>query len=176
MSTLPADTAADPLRGRDAVFPAAEFEGRIARLQAATADLGADALVLLGPENIFWATGRQTAGYFAFQALVVPVEGAPVLLVRQLETTGARASTWLADIRAWQDGEDPAAALGSLVRDLGLGRIAMERGAWFIGQDLSERIAQALAGVALIDGSGVAERLRAVKSPAEQSAIRKAAG
>ncbi|ACM03470.1 M24 family metallopeptidase [Cereibacter sphaeroides] len=176
MSTLPADTAADPLRGRDAVFPAAEFEGRIARLQAATADLGADALVLLGPENIFWATGRQTAGYFAFQALVVPVEGAPVLLVRQLETTGARASTWLADIRAWQDGEDPAAALGSLVRSLGLGRIAMERGAWFIGQDLSERIAQALAGVALIDGSGVAERLRAVKSPAELSAIRKAAG
>ena len=176
MSTLPAEAAAYPLRGRDAVFPAAEFEGRIARLQAETARLGADALVLLGPENIFWATGRQTAGYFAFQALVVPVGEAPVLLVRQLETTGARASTWLTDIRAWQDGEDPAAALAALVRGLGLRRIAMERGAWFIGQDLADRIASALAGVALIDGSGVAERLRAVKSPAELSAIRKAAG
>ncbi|WP_420022793.1 M24 family metallopeptidase [Cereibacter azotoformans] len=171
-----ADASADPLRGREAVFPAEEFAGRIRRLQTATADLGAEALVLTGPENIFWATGRQTAGYFAFQALVVPVEGAPVLLVRQLETTGARAATWLGDIRAWQDGEDPAAALAALVHDLGLRRLAMERTAWFVSQALAERIAAALAGVALIDGSGVAERLRAVKSPAELVAIRRASG
>lgn len=176
MTTLLADPVADPLRGREAVFPAAEFAGRIQRLQEDAADLGGDALVLTGPENIFWATGRQTAGYFAFQALVVPVDGAPVLLVRELETTGARVATWLTEIRAWQDGEDPAAVLAALIREMGLHRIAMERTAWFVSQNLAERISASLAGVTLIDGSGVAEGLRAVKSPAELAAIRKAAG
>lgn len=173
--TPPAPAPADPLRGRDAVFPAAEFSGRIARIQRALAPLGTDALLVTGPENIFWATGRQTAGYFAFQALIVPASGAPVLLVRQLEVTGARASTWLDDIRAWQDGEDPAAVLGRLVADLGVRSVAVERGGWFVSLALGERIAVALQGVRLADGSGIVEGLRAVKSPAELAAIRLAA-
>lgn len=164
------------LRGRDAVFPAAEFSGRISRLQEQIRAQGTEALVLTGPENIFWATGRQTAGYFAFQALVVPASGAPVLLVRQLETTGAQASTWLDDIRAWQDGEDPALALAGLLRDLGLSHVAVERNAWFVSQAMAERITQALQGITLVDGSGITEALRAVKSEAELAAIRKAAG
>ncbi|MFC0278246.1 aminopeptidase P family N-terminal domain-containing protein [Falsigemmobacter intermedius] len=166
----------DQLQGRDAVFPAAEFEGRIAKLQSAVAALGTEALILTGPENIFWACGRQTASYFAFQALVVRASAPPVLLVRQLETTGARASTWLADIRAWQDGEDPARALAALLSHLGLRHVAVERTAWFVSQTMAAQIEAALEGVTLIDGSGLTERLRAVKSPAELAAIRLAAG
>ncbi|BCH22316.1 Xaa-Pro aminopeptidase [Mesorhizobium sp. L-8-3] len=165
----------DPLRGMDAVFPGEEFAGRIERIRAALAPLGTDALLLTGPENIFWATGRQTAGYFAFQALIVPASGEPVLLVRQLETTGARASTWLSDIRAWQDGEDPAAALGRLVAELGLKSLAVERNGWFVSLSLGARIAAALKEVRIHDGSGIVEDLRAVKSPAELAAIRRAA-
>lgn len=167
---------AQPLQGRDAVFPQAEFAARLDRLRRAIAPLDVDAIMLTGPENIFWATGRQTAGYFAFQALIVPQEGEPVLLVRQLETTGARASTWLRDIRAWQDGEDPAQALAALVAGLGIRRLAVEREGWFVSPALADRIAAALEGVAIRDGSGMAEGLRAVKSPAELAAIRRAAG
>lgn len=166
---------ADPICGSDAVFPAQEFAGRIARIQRVLAPLGTDALLLTGPENIFWATGRQTAGYFAFQALIVPASGEPVLLVRQLETTGARASTWLGDIRAWQDGEDPAQALGRLVADLGLRSVAIERNGWFVSQAMAERIAAALPRLKQTDGSGIVEALRMVKSPAELAAIRRAA-
>ena len=165
----------DALTGSQAVFPAEEFAARIALIRAALEPTGADALLLTGPENIFWATGRQTAGYFAFQALVVPLSGEPVLLVRQLETTGARASTWLADIRAWQDGEDPAEALAALVKEMRITRLAIERNGWFVSPALADRIAGALAHVQLSDGSGLVEGLRAVKSPAELMAIRKAA-
>ncbi|QEU08472.1 M24 family metallopeptidase [Paracoccus yeei] len=173
---LTAAPPADLVQGCDAVFPQAEFAARLARLRRAILPLGVDAILLTGPENIFWACGRQTAGYFAFQALVVPLQGEPVLLVRQLETTGARASTWLRDIRAWQDGEDPARALAGLVADLGIRRLAVERDGWFVSQSLGARIAAALDGVALSDGSSVVEGLRAVKSPAELAAIRRAAG
>ncbi len=137
------------LAGSQAAFPAAEFAGRIAGIRAALKPTGADALLLTGPENIFWATGRQTAGYFAFQALVVPLTGEPVLLVRQLETTGARASTWLADIRAWQDGEDPAAVLAALIDEMRIGHLAIERNGWFVSLALSERIVAALSHVRL---------------------------
>lgn len=162
-------------QGADAVFPADEFSARLTRIRAAMVPLGVDALLLTGPENIFWATGRQTAGYFAFQALILPVDREPVLLVRQLELTGARASTWLGDIRTWQDGEDPAQVLAALVTDLGLRRVAVERTGWFVSQDLGDRIRSALDGVTISDGSGLVEGLRAVKSPAELAAIRLAA-
>ncbi len=162
------------LQGAEAVFPAEEFAARIAALQAALPG-DADALLLTGPENIFWATGRQTAGYFAFQALLVPRDAAPVLLVRQLELTGAVANTWLGDIRAYQDGEDPAAALAAIIRGAGIRRLAAERRGWFVSPDMAAQIAAALDGVALADGSGIAEGLRAVKSPAELDRIRRAA-
>ena len=165
-----------PVRpGQEAVFPQEEYAPRIAALQARVTASGADALLLTGPENIFWATGRQTAGYFAFQALLIPAEGSPTLLVRQLEETGARAATWLTDIVTWQDGEDPAAALSAMLRQRGIARLATERTGWFISPDLSDRIALALDGITLTDGSGWAETQRAVKSPSELAAIRKAA-
>lgn len=164
----------DPLTGRDAVFGADEFAARIRKLRAALDRHGAEVLVLTGPENIFWATGRQTAGYFAFQALILPLEAEPILLVRQLETTGARASTWVTDIHAWQDGDDPAQALAELLRKLGASRIAIEREGWFVSPALQARIATALPKAAFVDGSGLAEGLRMVKSPAEIAAIRRA--
>ncbi len=61
------------LRGCEAAFPKEEFAGRQAAARAAIAAAGHDALVVTGPEAIYWLTGRQTAGYFAFQALLVPV-------------------------------------------------------------------------------------------------------
>ncbi|RWR28311.1 aminopeptidase P family protein [Sinirhodobacter populi] len=164
----------DPLRGSEAVFPAAEFRGRIARLQRRLEPLGAEALMLTGPENIFWACGRQTAGYFAFQALIVPLTGDPTLLVRRLELTGARTATWLRDIRIWEDGEDPAQALGAVIADLGIRRLAVERDGWFVSMALADRLARALEGVKILDGSGLAEALRVVKSSAELTAIRHA--
>ena len=115
------------LAGSAAVFPPEEFRARAAALQDRIRREGADALLLTGPENVFWTAGRQTAGYFAFQALLMPAEGEPVLLVRQLEETGARADAWFADIRTWQAGTDPAAALAELVRGQGVQRLAVER-------------------------------------------------
>ena len=104
----------------ETVFPPEEYDRRITAIQARLRAEGAEALLLTGPENIFWATGRQTAGYFAFQALVVQESGAPRLLVRQLEETGARAATYLSQIETWQDGTDPVARLAEMVGAMGL--------------------------------------------------------
>jgi len=170
------DLAIASLQGREAVFPAAEFERRRDALRARLAATGAGALLVTGPENIFWCTGRQTAGYFAFQALVLPAEGAPVLLVRELERMSALTGTWVGDIRLWGDGTDPAAALAGIVRSMGITRLAVDRRGWFVSAELAGRIAGALDGVAISDASGLVEAERMVKSPGELAAIRRAAG
>lgn len=56
---------------------------------------GHEALVVTGPGAIYWLTGRQTAGCFAFQALILTASGELTLLVRQLELYGTVANTWL---------------------------------------------------------------------------------
>jgi Xaa-Pro dipeptidase len=163
-------------KGREAAFPAAEFGERQARARAAVARAGHAALIVTGPETIYWLTGRQTAGYFAFQALVLPAEGEPALLVRELERPGAIANTWLDTIVAYRDGEDPALALAALVRHMKLDRPAIELGGWFVSPTLAGRIASALGASALADGSAILPPLRLIKSPAELAAIRAAAG
>jgi len=163
------------LCGCEAAFPREEFAIRQAAARAAIAAAGHDALVVTGPETIYWLTGRQTAGYFAFQALILPVEGEPALLVRQLELPGAAANTWLDDIEAYPDGTDPADALAALVRQRGFTHPAMERDGWFVSAALVARIGAALGIDPLPDASGLIGPLRIVKSPAELEAVRAAA-
>lgn len=157
--------------GREAAFPEPEFAARLARAQAAIARAGHEALIVTGPETLYWLSGRQTAGYFAFQALVVPAEGAPALLVRRLELPGAIANTHLDTIVAYDDGEDPAEALAALLRRLGIAGPAMELGGWFVSPVLAARIAATLGLADLPDGSAILPPLRMVKSPAEIEAI-----
>jgi Xaa-Pro dipeptidase len=164
----------DIVRGSDAAFPAEEFAARQAAAQAVIAAAGHGGLIVTSPETIYWLTGRQTAGYFAFQALILPASGAPTLLVRQLELPGTIANCWLEDIVAYQDGEDPTAALATLLAARGLKAtdLAMELGGWFVSPVFAARLAAACGLTAFPDGSAILPPLRMVKSPAELDAIR----
>lgn len=161
------------LRGIEASFPEAEYANRQASARVAIAAAGFGALLVTSPETICWLTGRQTAGYFAFQVLIMPVDGAPTLLVRQLELAGARSNTWLDRIETWQDGQDPVAAIIALLHDLGLKDPAIERDGWFVSPRTMAAIDARFPRLG--DGSGLLAPLRAVKSPAELVAIREAA-
>nr|WP_064248214.1 Xaa-Pro peptidase family protein [Rhizobium leguminosarum]OAP93803.1 Xaa-Pro aminopeptidase [Rhizobium leguminosarum] len=162
-------------RGREAAFPEDEFKQRQDRARAAIEAAGHGALIVTVPENIYWLTGRQTAGYFAFQALIMPVEGEPTLLVRQLELVGSVANTWIDDIVAYQDGEDPASALAQILFLREIARPAIELAGWFLPPVLAQRIAAQTGVEAIPDGSAILAPLRVVKSSAELQAIRSAA-
>lgn len=172
MTTTGSEAPFPGLKGREAAFPEAEFAARQARARAAITAAGHTALIVSGPETIYWLTGRQTAGYFAFQALVMPADGAPILFVRQLELPGAIANTWLDDIVAYQDSDDPATAFAALLKARGIREPAMELGGWFVSPVFAARLAAACGVAAFADGSAILPPLRMVKSPAELDAIR----
>ena len=120
--------------GGACAFPREELERRQARLRAALAARGIDLLLLTGPENVFYLTGQQTPGYYTFQCLAGPAEGAPLLLRRRLEYLNAVANTHLDDITPSDDGADPAAALAELLTAKGWRgrRVALDRSSWFL--------------------------------------------
>lgn len=162
-------------QGGESAFPKAEYDARIARARALLEAAGIDVMVLTSPENIFYLTGQQTPGYYTFQALVLPVDGDPAFVIRQLEFYNFTANTFISDASVYQDNEEPVGFLTELLRRKGLigKRIAIDKRGWFLPIAVYEALEEKLGEVG--DCAGIVEQLRAVKSPAEIEKIERAA-
>jgi Xaa-Pro dipeptidase len=163
------------IQGSQSAFPKAEYDGRIRRVRETLVRRGLDAIVVTGPENIFYLTGQQTPGYFALQALVLPVDGEPCFVLRQLELFNFVSNTFIEATEIYQDSDDPVALLVDVVRRRGLAgkRVAIDKRGWFLPIATYERLIAALGPVE--DAAGIVEDLRAVKSPLEVEKLERAA-
>ena len=162
-------------QGSESAFPKQEYDGRVARARALLAKAGIDVMVVTGPENIFYLTGQQTPGYYTFQALVLPVEGEPAFVIRQLEYFNFIANTFIADAEVYQDGDQPVNFLVNVIKARGWAakRIAIDKRGWFLPVATYEALQDKLGK--LHDGAGIIEQLRIVKSAAELEKIATAA-
>jgi Xaa-Pro dipeptidase len=162
-------------QGAESAFPKAEYDGRVARARALFEKSGIDVMVVTGPENIFYLTGQQTPGYYTFQALVLPVEGEPVFVIRQLEYFNFIANTYIRDAEVYQDGDEPVNFLVDVITKRGFAgkRLAIDKRGWFLPIAVYEALQGKLGTVH--DGAKLVEQLRAVKSLAEVEKIATAA-
>jgi Xaa-Pro dipeptidase len=163
-------------QGSAAAFGSAEFSARVAAARQQLERHNLEIFIVTGPENIFYLTGQQTPGYYTFQALLLPIDGEAHFIVRQLELNNLVANTFLANVHPYPDGADALAFAVDLINRLGWRnkRIAIDERGWFLPIAAYKALLTTLG--ALYDGAGLIEELRAVKSPAEIAAIRKAAG
>jgi Xaa-Pro dipeptidase len=161
--------------GSDAALPREEYGQHLKKAQAAIGKRGLDLLLLTGPENIFYVAGQQTPGYYTFQTLCVPADGAPFLVLRELEAANARANTYIEDILTYGDGDVPPAVLAQTLQKRGWKgkRVAIDRSSWFLSVDRYQQLVDAFG--TLLAGTGIVEPLRAVKSAWEIQQIEKAA-
>jgi Xaa-Pro dipeptidase len=67
------------------VFPPEEYESRLRTVRTSMAAHGLDGVLVSSPENIYYLSGLDHMGYFAYQALVVPLDGPVVLVTRAME-------------------------------------------------------------------------------------------
>jgi Xaa-Pro dipeptidase len=162
-------------QGAESAFAKAEYDGRLARARDLLAGAGIDVMVITGPENIFYLTGQQTPGYYTFQALVLPVDGDPVFVIRQLEYFNFIANTFIPDAQVYQDGDEPVTFLVDAMQKRGFAskRVAIDKRGWFLPIAVYEALQEKLGTIH--DGARLIERLRAVKSPAEVEKIATAA-
>lgn len=168
-------TISGVIQGQESAFPREEYDRRQARARENLAAAGIDALIVTGPENIFYLTGQQTPGYYTFQALLLPAEGDPVFVIRQLEYFNFIANTFIPDAEVYQDADDPVAFLVALIEKRGLAgrRVAIDKRGWFLPIAVYEALLARLGTIH--DGAGVVEKARAVKSPLEVEKLEKAA-
>lgn len=164
-------------------FTTAEYRDRYDQTQQLIADHNLDALLVTTPENIFYLTGFDTTGYYAYQAFIVPAEGDPELVVRQMEGPNVIRS-WIPSRHEYGDlfASDAAvettagiqATVESLIEmDLSTGRIGIEQDSWFLTVRQLELLRDAMRAE-FVGVSNIVESQRAIKSPQERAYIEEA--
>lgn len=157
-------------------FSLAEYGERLARARDAVAARNLDAALVTIPENIFYLSGHDTLGYFAFQVIGITRDSEPFMFVREIEADHILGMGVIKNVITYGDRDDPAQAFTAALQTLRLPgrRIGIERDAWFQPVSRVERM-QNLLGTTFADGSGLIEGLRLLKSDREIELIREAA-
>jgi Xaa-Pro dipeptidase len=166
----------DPAHPSRVAFAREEFDRRVAAVQASMALRSLDGLLVHTPENIYYLTGYETSGYFEYQVLVVPADGEPQLLIRNVERLNVDEYSCLPGAWIWQDGSDYLAATKAIVDSSVKGRrIGLEKHSWFVTAAVAEALEDRLSAHRLVDAGRLVEGIRLVKSPAELGYVREAA-
>src|ERR1044071_1234368 len=134
------------MTGRRQAFSTAEFKARLARVRDEMQRRGIDVLLVTAPENIYYLTGYQTSGYFAYQALIIPTSAAPLLLIRHLERGNVAEYAWLSDAVTWKEGDDVVSTTLDLLRAAGADnrRVGIEKRSWFLTAAMAEALTAGL--------------------------------
>lgn len=150
-------------------------EQRIADLRSAMESRGWAAVAVASPECIYYLTGLDHLGYFSFTLLVVPVDGSPTILTREMERPTVRAQLGGCRHVAFADGADAAAVAANELAALPDGVLGVEEGSMFFPPAIRARIAAEMPRRSVADATTLLSDLRAVKSPEEIEHVRSAA-
>jgi Xaa-Pro aminopeptidase len=161
-------------------FSQNEYAERMVRLQEAMAERDLGCLMLFSQESMYWLTGYDTFGFCFFQCLVVTRNGEMALLTRAPDLRQARHTSIIDNIVVWTDrgGADPTNDLHALMGELDL--VGEQIGVEYRTPGLTgyyERLLESrFRGFGEFqDASDLVPGLRAVKSRAELTHVRKAA-
>ena len=147
---------------------AAEYAARIARARALTDAAGASALLVHTGASLRYFTGVPWGATERMVALLLPVTSEPVMICPRFERGSLEADLAIAaDLRLWEEEEDPVALVADAARSAGT--IAVDPlmpFAW------AERLRG--TGATLIDGAPIIDGCRMIKSAAELACLQEA--
>lgn len=108
---------------KTAVFPKSEYDARLAALRQRMEGQNLRGVLVSAPENVFYLTGLDHQGYFAYEMLVVPLDGTPILVTRTMEKATVRDQVpWVLHF-GYSDGVEPLPAPRSERDDIVMGEI-----------------------------------------------------
>lgn len=168
-------TALQPITGDAVPIGREERATRLARAQALMKANGIGAVLIEPGASLLYFTGVRWGRSERLTAAVIPVEGDPIIVTPFFEEPSVRESLGIpAEIRVWQEHEDPFAVVADFLREKKLlGRpLGIEETARFFAVDGMWR---ALAGVKIVSANPVVRGCRMFKTPAEIALMQKAA-
>lgn len=166
-------------------FEESVFQSRLSRVRDQIHDGEIDALLVTTPENIYYLSGHEAACYYAYQGLIVPADGEPAFVIREVDGTNIEAGSWLSrrieysDTHGGSTSVETTAGIDAtmeLIEAMGLDgrRIGFEADSWFLTVAQLAKLERTSDAV-FVPTSGLVESERVVKSDAEVDYIREAA-
>jgi Xaa-Pro aminopeptidase len=148
------------------------YAHRLRAAAKAAADAGLDGLVITPGYDLRYLVGSRAETFERLTALVVPVSGAPTVVVPRLELAALRASAIVdlgLSVRDWVDGQDPYALVADALGGGAVATAVTDSMPALHLLPLADRL-----GVLPVLATDVLRTLRMVKDPAETDALRKA--
>lgn len=102
-------------------FPDEEYASRLENVRERMAAQELDACLVVAPENIYYLTGLDHMGYFAYEMLIVPIGGEPILITRAMEQATVRDQVTHVRHVGYSDGVPPLPAPRDPTEDIHLG-------------------------------------------------------
>ncbi|QJU59821.1 aminopeptidase P family protein [Sphingomonas sp. AP4-R1] len=153
---------------------AAERAARLERAQRLMRDNRIDAVLIEPGASLVYFTGIEWHLSERLTAAVLPAKGEAIVVTPFFEEPSVRQSLAVpADVRTWNEDEDPIARIAQALRDRGLatGRIGIEERVRFFASD---GLAHALPQAKLVSANPVVRGCRMRKTPAEIALMQKA--
>jgi Xaa-Pro dipeptidase len=157
-------------------FPVDEFRSRLAALRAIMAERRVDLLVVDQFEHMVYFGGHLPTAAM-YQALLVPLAGEAVAVIRALDAPVFSETSWLSDCVAIGDSDNPVAVVAQTIiaKGHGVGTVGIERDSHFLTVNRALELESRLPDARIVDFSGVMWEMRQVKSPLELACLEVAA-
>ncbi|WP_312180921.1 Xaa-Pro peptidase family protein [Pantoea sp. CTOTU46764] len=146
------------------------------RLRAAMQQNAVDIMLVDHGELLAWLTGF-TVSETLYRACLVPLNGEPWMVLRQLDEAPCRAQSPTLDVESYRDEQDAwhAVAQSLISRGYQQARIGADFYSYGMTVHSWQQLSRYLTEVKWCDLTGLSDRLRSVKFPAEIAALRQAA-
>ncbi|WP_298688345.1 Xaa-Pro peptidase family protein [uncultured Sphingomonas sp.] len=162
------------LPGRAVPIAPAEHERRIEQLRRLMRARGIAALLVEPGASLVYFTGIQWHRSERTTAALIPLNGAITIVTPFFEAPSVKQTLAIpADIRTWNEDEDPLALIGAALRDRGAatGTIAIEETLRYF---IVDGVKTALPNATIVSGAGVVRGCRMHKSAAEIALMQRA--
>jgi len=175
----PSIAALSSMKGLARPVTVDERRARVEKARRLMASSGMDGLLLAGGASLVYFANVRWWISERFFGIVVPLKGTPFVVCPAFEEDRAREQLALgpfgdAEVRTWQEDEDPYALVRNAMRDRGIGsgRLGVEETTRFV---FSDGIAKAAPGLTLVSGTPLTAGCRGVKDAHEIELMRLAA-
>jgi Xaa-Pro dipeptidase len=158
-------------------FPDEEYAARLKNVRQKMVERDLDACLICSPENMYYLSGLDHWGFFAYHVLIVPRQGEMYLSTRRMERVTIEKQVKQAHFVGYADSDDPARLTCDILAEMGLtdARLGMEKGTLFLPPRIAEGIIAGTPRAQWSDISNLVDELRLIKSPREQEYTRQAA-
>ncbi len=166
--------ASSALPGRAVPIAPSEHERRIEQLRRLMRARGIAALLVEPGASLVYFTGIQWHRSERTTAALIPLNGAITIVTPFFEAPSVKQTLVIpADIRTWNEDEDPLALIGAALRDRGAatGTIAIEETLRYF---IVDGVKTALPNATIVSGAGIVRGCRMHKSAAEIALMQRA--